>query len=286
MLKDLFRKPKYVTVHADNVKKDIPEGLWQKCPECNEILYSKELEKSMKTCKKCGYQFRMGAFERIKATVDEGSFVELDADLISANPLDFPEYPEKILKSQELTKLKEAILTGEAEIDGFPVVIGVMDAGFIMGSMGSVVGEKITRAVEKSIEKRIPLVLFSASGGARMQEGIISLMQMAKTCGALSKLSDEKILYITVLTDPTIGGVPASFASMGDIMLAEPGAMIGFTGPRVIEQTIRQKLPEGFQTAEFLMSHGFVDMVVPRTQMKATLASILDIHSAGGAARG
>lgn len=286
MLKDLFRKPKYVTVHADSVKRDIPEGLWQKCPECNEILYSKELEKSMKTCKKCGYQFRMGAIERIKATVDEGSFVELDADLTSANPLGTPGYPEKIAKSQEATKLKEAIITGEATIEGHPVVIGVMDAGFIMGSMGSVVGEKVTRAIEKSIEKRIPLIIFSASGGARMQEGILSLMQMAKTCGALSKLNEEKILYIAVLTDPTTGGVPASFASMGDIILAEPGALIGFTGPRIIEQTLRQKLPEGFQTAEFLLAHGFVDMVVSRPQMKSTLASILELHSNGGADRG
>lgn len=286
MLKDLFRKPKYVTVHADTVKKDIPEGLWQKCPECNEILYSKELEKSMKTCKKCGYQFRMGASERIKATVDEGSFVEIDPDLESANPLETPNYPEKIAKSQEITKLKEAIITGEATIEGHTVVIGVMDSRFIMGSMGSVVGEKVARAIERAIEKRIPLVIFSASGGARMQEGIISLMQMAKTCGALSKLSEQKILYITVMTDPTTGGVPASFASMGDIILAEPGALIGFTGPRVIEQTIRQKLPEGFQTAEFLLAHGFVDMVVPRPQMKSTLASILDLHSYGGAQHG
>lgn len=282
MFKDLFRKPKYVTVHADTVKKDIPEGLWQKCPECNEILYSKELEKYMKTCTKCGYAFRMGAHERIKATVDEGSFFELDADLISANPLGVTDYPAKLVKTQELTKLKEAVVTGEAAIDGKPVIIGVMDAGFIMGSMGSVVGEKVARAVERAIEKRIPLIIFSASGGARMQEGILSLMQMAKTCGALAKLQEAKLLYITIFTDPTTGGVTASFASMGDIVLAEPGALIGFTGPRVIEQTIRQKLPEGFQTAEFLLNHGFIDMVVPRTQMKSTLAALLDLHTGGG----
>ncbi|MFA5881423.1 MAG: acetyl-CoA carboxylase, carboxyltransferase subunit beta [Eubacteriales bacterium] len=282
MLKDLFRKPKYVTVHADTVRKDIPEGLWQKCPTCNEILYSKELEKTMKTCGKCGYHFRMGARERINATIDEGSFSELDADLVSANPLGFADYPVKIAKSQEATKLKDAIVTGEAVIDGKPVVIGVMDAGFVMGSMGSVVGEKVTRAVEKAIAKGVPLIIFSASGGARMQEGIISLMQMAKTCGALAKLNEARLLYISVLTDPTTGGVTASFATMGDIIVAEPGALIGFTGQRVIEQTIRQKLPEGFQTSEFLLDHGFIDMVVPRMQMKNTLAALLDLHTNGG----
>ena len=282
MLKDLFRKPKYVTVHADTVRKDIPEGLWQKCPTCNEILYSKELEKTMKTCGKCGYHFRMGAGERINATIDEGSFAELDADLISANPLGFADYPVKIAKSQEATKLKDAIVTGEAVIDGKPVVIGVMDAAFVMGSMGSVVGEKVTRAVEKAIAKGVPLIIFSASGGARMQEGIISLMQMAKTCGALAKLNEARLLYISVLTDPTTGGVTASFATMGDVIVAEPGALIGFTGQRVIEQTIRQKLPEGFQTSEFLLDHGFIDMVVPRMQMKNTLAALLDLHTNGG----
>ncbi|PKM47183.1 MAG: acetyl-CoA carboxylase carboxyl transferase subunit beta [Firmicutes bacterium HGW-Firmicutes-8] len=282
MLKDLFRKPKYVTVHADTVRKDIPEGLWQKCPTCNEILYSKELEKTMKTCGKCGYHFRMGARERINATIDEGSFSELDADLVSANPLGFADYPVKIAKSQEATKLKDAIVTGEAVIDGKPVVIGVMDAGFVMGSMGSVVGEKVTRAVEKAIAKGVPLIIFSASGGARMQEGIISLMQMAKTCGALAKLNEARLLYISVVTDPTTGGVTASFATMGDIIVAEPGALIGFTGQRVIEQTIRQKLPEGFQTSEFLLDHGFIDMVVPRMQMKNTLAALLDLHTNGG----
>ncbi len=282
MLKDLFRKPKYVTVHADTVKKDIPEGLWQKCPTCNEILYSKELEKTLKTCNKCGHHFKIGARERINITVDEGSFVEFEADLVSGNPLGFPDYPEKIARTQEATDLKDAIVTGEAAIDGKPVVIGVMDAGFVMGSMGAVVGEKVTRALEKAIEKKLPLIVFSASGGARMQEGIISLMQMAKTCGALAKLNEARLLYITVLTDPTTGGVTASFASMGDIVLAEPGALIGFTGPRVIEQTIRQKLPEGFQTAEFLLDHGFIDRVVPRAQIRSTLAALIDLHADGG----
>jgi len=282
MFKDLFRKPKYVTVHAESVKKDIPEGLWQKCPACNEIVYSKELEKNLKACKKCGSYFRMGARERIKATVDEGSFLELDADMVSGNPLDFPGYADKLDEACEATRLNEAIVTGEAAINGKPVVIGVMDPSFIMGSMGSVVGEKVTRAIEKAIEKKVPLIIFTASGGARMQEGIISLMQMAKTCGALARLDEARLLYITVLTDPTTGGVTASFGSRGDIILAEPGALITFTGPRVIEQTIRQKLPEGFQTAEFLLEHGFVDMIVPRPQMRGTLATILDLHSTGG----
>lgn len=286
MLKDLFRKPKYVTVHANTVRKDIPEGLWLKCPTCNEILYSKELEKNMKTCSKCGYHFRMGARERINATVDEGSFIEFNQEMESANPLGFADYPAKIAKAQETTHLKEAVVTGEASIDGKPLVIGVMDAGFVMGSMGSVVGEKVARAIEKAIEKKVPLVIFAASGGARMQEGIVSLMQMAKTCGALAKFDEARLLYISVLTDPTTGGVTASFASSGDIVLAEPGALIGFTGARIIEQTIRQKLPEGFQTAEFLLEHGFVDMVVPRMQLKSTLAALLDLHTAGGTENG
>lgn len=282
MLKDLFRKPKYVTVHADTVKKDIPEGLWLKCPTCNEILYSKELEKTLKTCGKCGHHFRMTARERINITVDEGSFVELDDSLTTANPLGFKDYPNKVAQAQEKTHLKEAIVTGIAAIDGNQVVIGVMDANFVMGSMGSVVGEKVARAADKAAEMKIPLVIFATSGGARMQEGIIALMQMAKTCGALARLDEAGILYISVLTDPTTGGVTASFAAMGDIVLAEPGALIGFTGARVMEQTIRQKLPEGFQSAEFLLQHGFIDNVVPRTQMKKTLATLLDIHTAGG----
>jgi acetyl-CoA carboxylase carboxyl transferase subunit beta len=282
MLKDLFRKPKYVTVHADTVKKDIPEGLWLKCPTCNEILYSKELEKTLKTCGKCGHHFRMSARDRINITVDEGSFVELDDTLTSANPLGFKDYPNKVAQAQDKTQLKEAILTGIAAIDGKQVIIGVMDANFVMGSMGSVVGEKVARAADKAAEMGIPLIIFATSGGARMQEGIIALMQMAKTCGALARLDEAGILYISVLTDPTTGGVTASFAAMGDIVLAEPGALIGFTGARVMEQTIRQKLPEGFQSAEFLLQHGFIDKVVPRIHLRRTLAAMLDLHTAGG----
>ncbi|ADG83169.1 acetyl-CoA carboxylase, carboxyl transferase subunit beta [Thermincola ferriacetica] len=283
MLKDLFRKPKYVTVHADTDKKDIPEGLWQKCPQCNEILYTKELGKLAGICPKCKYHFRLGARERLAITVDEGTFVEFAADLQPANPLNFPGYPEKITAAREKTGLNEAIVVGTAKIEGHPTVIGVMDANFIMGSMGSVVGEKVTRAIEKAIEEKLPLIMFCASGGARMQEGILSLMQMAKTSAALNKMAAAGLLYITVLTDPTTGGVTASFASLGDIIIGEPGALIGFAGPRVIEQAIKKKLPEGFQTSEFLLEHGFVDIVVPRSNMKQTLAGLLELHKGGGA---
>jgi len=254
----------------------------QKCPVCGEILFIKDLDKTMKACTKCGYHFRMGAWERINSVVDEGSFVELNAGLESGNPLEFTDYPEKIAEAQKTSRSKEAIITGEATISGIKVVIGVMDPFFIMGSMGSVVGEKVTRAIERAIEKRLPLVIFTASGGARMQEGIISLMQMAKTCGALARFHEAGLLYISVLTDPTTGGVSASFASRADIILAEPAALIGFAGPRVIEQAMKQKLPEGFQTAEFLLEHGFVDLVVPRTQIRETLAKLLDLHTTGG----
>ncbi len=282
MLKDLFRKPKYVTVHADTTKKDIPEGLIQKCPNCNEIIFTKELEKKGKLCDKCGYHFRVPARERINMIVDDGSFQEMDAGLTSANPLNAAGYAEKVAATQEATGLKEAVITGAGMIEGNPTVIAVMDTHFIMGSMGSVVGEKITRAIEHAVQKRLPLIVFAASGGARMQEGIISLMQMAKTSAALTRLDEAGLLYVTVLTDPTTGGVTASFASLGDIIIAEPGALIGFTGPRVIEQTIKQKLPAGFQTAEFLLRHGFVDMVIRRPDLRPTLGKILSLHNAGG----
>jgi acetyl-CoA carboxylase carboxyl transferase subunit beta len=294
MLKDLFRKPKYVTVKpssegrgepdqakaqtASPVKRDMPDGLWQKCRSCGEISYTKELERNLKVCPKCGHHYRLTALERLAYTVDEGSFAEMDAELSSGNPLDFPQYGEKLYDAQQATGLKEAIITGEATIGGFPVVIGIMDANFIMASMGSAVGEKITRAMEKALERKIPVIIFAASGGARMQEGILSLMQMAKTSGAVAKLKTAGVLYISVFTDPTTGGVTASFASVGDINLAEPGALIAFAGPRVIEQTIRQKLPESFQKAEFMLKHGFVDLVVPRGDMKSTLTVLLELH--------
>ncbi|WP_031513528.1 acetyl-CoA carboxylase, carboxyltransferase subunit beta [Desulfofalx alkaliphila] len=282
MVLEFFRKQKYVTVKPEKEKRDIPEGLWVKCTRCSEILYIKELGKNYKVCQKCNFHFRVSAYERIDMTLDAGSFVEYDSQLVSGNPLQFPGYPEKLEKAMQTTGLKEAVVTGEGTIHGYPVVLAVMDANFIMGSMGSVVGEKITRAVEAAIEKKSPLIIFSTSGGARMQEGILSLMQMAKTTAALAKLDEAGLLYITVLTDPTTGGVTASFASLGDIIIAEPGALIGFTGPRVIEQTIKQKLPEGFQRAEFVRQHGFVDLIVSRNNMKQTLTNIISLHVAGG----
>lgn len=283
MVLEIFRKPKYVTVRPEGgkegEKRDIPEGLWVKCSRCNEILYNKELDKNFKVCHKCNFHFRLGASERIRMTLDEGSFQEFDKDLTSINPLDWSNYAEKITLAQETTGLPEAVVTGQGTIEGHPVVIGVMDSRFIMGSMGSVVGEKITRAVERALEKKLPLIMFATSGGARMQEGILSLMQMAKTSAALARLDQAGLLYISVFTDPTTGGVTASFASLGDIIIAEPGAVICFTGPRIIEQTIRQKLPEGFQRAEFMRQHGMVDMIVNRPQMKETLAQLLSLHS-------
>ncbi len=295
MLKDLFRKPKYVTVKpvpeqdregsgkaegqvAVPTKRDIPEGLWQKCQSCGEIAYTKELERNLKVCAKCGYHFRLTARERLAIIVDEDSFRELDVDLVAANPLGFPGYEEKLTDAQNYTGLQEAIITGEATIGGFSVVLGVMEPSFIMASMGTALGEKVVRAMERAIELQVPVLMFTASGGARMQEGILSLMQMAKTAGAVAKLKEAGILYIAVLTDPTTGGVTASFASIGDINIAEPGALIGFAGQRVIEQTIRQKLPEGFQRAEFMLDKGSIDLVVSRTELKATLTTLLDLH--------
>ncbi|MDA8234888.1 MAG: acetyl-CoA carboxylase, carboxyltransferase subunit beta [Clostridia bacterium] len=284
MLKDLFRKPKYVTVKPDKpapAKRDIPEGLWVKCSDCGEIVYTKELEKNQKVCLKCQFHFRLGARERIALVADEESFRELDSNLVSVNPLGFDTYSEKLIEAQETVGINEAVITGEATINGQPVVIGVMDAQFIMGSMGSVVGEKVARMFERGLEKKLPVVLFAASGGARMQEGILALMQMAKTSSVIARFNEAGLLYISFFTDPTTGGVTASFASLGDIILAEPGTLIGFTGPRVIEQTIKQKLPQGFQRAEFMLEHGFVDAIVPRQEIKTTLAMILELHGKG-----
>jgi acetyl-CoA carboxylase carboxyl transferase subunit beta len=288
LLKDIFSKRrKYATIpspapKAPTEKKEIPEGLMVKCNQCGNITYTKELEKNQKVCSSCGYHFPMTSFERIYSTLDEGHFFEYDSDLISIDPLSFPDYPEKLEKDMEKTNLNEAVVTGEGTIAGHPVVIGVMDPRFRMGSMGSVVGEKIFRAIERSIEKKYPFILFSASGGARMQEGVLSLMQMAKTSTALARLSEQRGLFISIMTNPTTGGVSASFASLGDYNLAEPGALIGFAGRRIIEQTIRQELPKDFQTAEFLLKHGQLDLVVHRKEMRITLTKILDIHSMGG----
>lgn len=274
---ELFKKPKYVTVRQDE-KKEMPEGLWVKCPRCALIIYKKDMAKNLYVCIKCGYHFRLGVEERLSLTLDESSFLEYDAELVANNPLDFPGYPEKLAEMRQHTGLHEAVVTGEGSIMGHRTVIGVMDSRFIMASMGAAVGEKITRAIERAYERRLPLVLFIASGGARMQEGMIALMQMAKTAAAIKHIDSAGLLYVAVLTDPTTAGVSASFAMLGDIILAEPGALIGFTGPRVIEQTIKQKLPDGFQTAEFLQQHGMIDLVVPRDKMRETLARILMLH--------
>ena len=257
---------------------DMFVGKWVKFNICKEILYKEDLKSNYSRCPNCGKYFRISARRIIKQIIDEGTFEEIDADMRTSDLLKFEGYKEKIQALQEKTKIQEAIQTGTGNINGLKVAIGVMDSNFMMGSMGSVVGEKITRLVEKAIQEKLPVILFCVSGGARMQEGIISLMQMAKTSSAIAKLDEAGLLYISVLTDPTTGGVTASFASLGDIILAEPGALIGFAGPRVIEQTIKQKLPEGFQSAEFLLEHGFIDKIVERKDMKNTLYNIVKMH--------
>lgn len=282
MLKDLFQKRKYATIPSDRQKREIPEGLMNKCPSCGTIQYSKELEMNLKVCSVCGYHYKLSAMERIMMMTDEGSFDEFDQEMISEDPLQFPDYPSKLAKAQSSTGLRDAIVTGSATIGGFPVAIGAMSFDFMGGSLGSVVGEKIANVIEYAIEQNVPVILFSTSGGARMQESILSLMQMAKTSAAVAKLNELGGLYISVITDPTFGGVSASFAMLGDIIIAEPATSFGFTGRRVIEQTIRQKLPENFQTAEFNLAHGQLDKVVHRKEMRNTIARILDIHGMKG----
>ncbi len=280
-IKDLFTKKKYATIPSEPRKRDsIPEGLMNKCSKCGTIQYSKELEKNLKVCSSCGHHFRLSAPERIAMTVDDGQFTEFDAYMESVDPLEFPGYAGKLEQQKSKSGLREAVVTGEGTIGGFPAVLAVMSFDFFTGSMGSVVGEKITRAIEAAHAKRLPLLIFSTSGGARMQESILSLMQMAKTSAALSKFQGDGGLFISIFTDPTTGGVSASFASLGDYNLAEPGALIGFAGRIVIEQTIRQKLPDDFQTAEFNLQHGQLDKVVHRKDMKATLTKLLDMHVA------
>lgn len=288
MLNKFFKKTKYITVSQQSLRKSeeqkdkkpsIPDGMWIKCDGCGNVLYKNDLDDNNKVCNKCNHHFRLTARERINLIVDKDTFKEFDENINTANPIDFEGYEEKIKKMKINTNENEAVVTGKGNIFGETVIISVMDSYFMMGSMGSVVGEKITRAVEKAIELKLPLIIFTTSGGARMQEGMFSLMQMAKVSAALGKLDKEGLLYITVLTDPTTGGVTASFAMLGDIILSEPGALIGFAGKRVIEQTIRQKLPEGFQKAEFLLEHGFIDNIVPRSDLKGTLKKILLIHN-------
>jgi acetyl-CoA carboxylase carboxyl transferase subunit beta len=274
----LFGKPKYTLVKIK--KREIPEGLWTKCAECGQAIYKKSLEENLKVCSKCQYHFTMTASERLGMLADEGTFKEFDVNLRSMDPLEFKgikSYKQKLAEDQKATNLKEAVLTGSCGIFGKKAMVVVTDSRFIMGSMGSVVGEKVTRAIEMSIEKKLPLIIVSGSGGgARMYEGILSLMQMAKTSAALKKHHDAKLLYVSVLTNPTMGGVMASFAGLGEVIIAEPRALLGFAGPRVIEQTTRQKLPEGFQKSEFMLEHGLLDMIVPRKNLKETVHQLID----------
>ncbi len=269
-------RPESSTLEAPAKKVKIPEGLWVKCDNCKEIIYRKEVEKNFKVCPKCDYHFRISASERLPYLVDEGTFLEVEDGLSPKDFLNFKDYKDKLKSSRKKTGLKDAIISGDAKIGGRPVSLVVMDFSFMGGSMGSVVGEKIARAVERAIEKRTAFISVASSGGARMQEGILSLMQMAKTSAAAARLGEAGLPFISVLTDPTFGGVTASFAMLGDIILAEPKSLIGFAGPRVIEQTIKQQLPSGFQRAEFLQEHGMIDMIVTRKEMHAVLAKMLD----------
>jgi len=276
------RKEKPPISGAEAKKVQVPEGVWTKCKNCDEIIYTREIERNLNVCPKCDYHFRISAQERIRLVLDGDSFVEMDATMQSVDFLDFKDskkYKDRIKAAVKKAGGGDAIICGTGTIENLPVVVGVFDFSFMGGSMGSVVGEKITRALEKGLEESRPVIVFSSSGGARMRESILSLMQMAKTSAVLAKLKKAGIPFISVLTDPTTGGVTASFAMLGDINMAEPKALIGFAGPRVIEQTIRQKLPEGFQRSEYLLDHGMVDMIVRRQEMKSSLANILRIFT-------
>ena len=281
MFKDFFnrssKKKKYVTV-SDSKQNGVPAGIMTKCPKCKKIMYTKELAENLNVCFNCDHHLILMAHDRINAIADEGTFEEFDKGMTSANPLDFPSYEEKVQKDQKKTGLNEAVVTGTAQLEGIEYGVAVMDSRFRMGSMGSVVGEKICRIIEHCTKERLPFILFSASGGARMQEGIISLMQMGKTSVSLKRHMDAGLLYISYITNPTTGGVSASFASVGDINISEPKALIGFAGRRVIEQTINEKLPDDFQTSEFLLEHGQLDKVVHRKDMRNTLANLLKMH--------
>ncbi|AYW44710.1 acetyl-CoA carboxylase, carboxyltransferase subunit beta [Tetragenococcus koreensis] len=283
----LFKKKKdYIKINPNRNatpmnEPSVPDDMWAKCPSCKHILYTKEIGEE-KVCPNCGYNFRISASQRLALIADDGTFEEWDTDIETKDPLDFPGYSEKVKKMQEKNNLHEAVLTGIADISGERVALGIMDSHFIMASMGTVVGEKITRLFEKAIEQQLPVVLFTASGGARMQEGIFSLMQMAKVSAAVKNHSNAGLLYLTVLTDPTTGGVTASFAMQGDIIISEPQALIGFAGRRVIENAIKQELPEDFQRAEFLLEHGFIDQIVTRKELKARIYELIHMHTMKG----
>ncbi|SDJ65603.1 acetyl-CoA carboxylase, carboxyltransferase subunit beta [Salimicrobium halophilum] len=283
MFKDMFgKKKRYKSIPNKENKKEVPEGLMQKCPGCGKIFYRKEMNRNLFVCAHCDYHLNITAYERVDQLADSDSFEEWDQNIETTNILDFPHYQEKVEKDKEKTNLKEAIITGKVRIDGEETAIAVMDSRFRMGSMGAVVGEKIARAVEEARKQSLPFIIFTASGGARMQEGVVSLMQMGKTSIALERHNRAGLLFISVMTHPTTGGVSASFASLGDYNFAEPRALIGFAGRRIIEQTIREKLPKDFQTSEFLLEHGQLDQVIHRHDLRNVLGAVLDIHSTGG----
>lgn len=277
-LQNMFKKNRKSYIPLKSERPEVPEGLLKKCNKCGAAILTEEVKSAGYICPKCQGYFRVHAYERIRMTVDEDSFEEWEKDMEFVNPLEFKGYEEKVKSLKEKTGLSEAVVTGKASIEGNPAVIAVCDGRFLMASMGQVVGEKITRAVERATKEQLPVIIFACSGGARMQEGIVSLMQMAKTAAALKQHSDAGLLYVSVLTDPTTGGVTASFAMLGDVILAEPKTLIGFAGPRVIEQTIGEKLPKGFQRSEFLLEHGFIDRIVERKEMRTVLANILQMH--------
>ncbi len=275
----LFGKPRYTIVKIAK-NKDIPKGLWTKCIDCGEIIYNKKLEANLKVCPKCNYHFRISANERITLLTDKGSFIEIGRGLTSKDPLNFKDqktYKDRLKESRKKTNITEAATSGNALINGNPVILVVLDFSFMGGSMGSVVGEKLAMAAEKAIEEELPLISIASSGGARMQEGIVSLMQMAKTSASISRFKETDMPFISVLSDPTFGGVSASFAMLGDIIIAEPKSLIGFAGPRVIEQTIKKQLPKNFQTAEFLLQHGMIDMIINRKDLKHTITNLISL---------
>lgn len=277
-----FGKPKYSTVQVK--KKDIPQGLWVKCPVSGEMVFNKELEENWMVVRKSGHHFALPARRRVELLLDEGTFEEFDAGLLSKDPLEFTDskpYPERIVASQRKTGENDAVVCGLGQLDELPVSLAVMDFAFNGGSMGSVVGEKITRAIERATQRECPVIVVSASGGARMQEGILSLMQMAKSSAALARHAEARLPFVSVLTHPTMAGVMASYASLGDVIIAEPKSLIGFAGPRVIKETTNQDLPDGFQTAEFLLAHGLLDAIVPRLEMKGWLSRYLKRVMAG-----